>query len=50
MSEPKKCAHVGCSCIVADGSKYCSQICEDSVGVTQLQCDCKHPGCSAQLV
>jgi hypothetical protein len=49
MSEPKKCAHEGCTCLVADGAKYCSQICEDSVGVTQLQCDCKHPGCGAQL-
>jgi len=45
MSEPKKCAHSTCSCICTDGKKYCSQICEDSQGVTELKCDCKHPEC-----
>jgi hypothetical protein len=49
MSEPKKCAHSSCTCVVTDGAKYCSQICEDSVGVTALTCDCKHAACSSEL-
>ena len=50
MADPKKCAHETCSCIVPEGGKYCSQICEDSTGVTGLGCDCKHPACSGELV
>ena len=46
MSEPKKCARSICSCVVPDGEKYCSQMCEDSKGFTEIKCDCKHPGCS----
>jgi hypothetical protein len=49
MSDSKKCAHESCTCLVTGGAKYCSQICEDSVGVTSFKCDCKHPGCSAGL-
>jgi hypothetical protein len=49
MSEPKKCAHANCSCIVPEGKKFCSEICEDSAGVTALGCDCKHPACSGEL-
>jgi hypothetical protein len=45
MSETKKCAHESCSCVVSEGQKFCSQICEDSVGVASIKCDCKHPGC-----
>ena len=47
MSESKKCAHGPCSCVVPEGKKYCSQMCEDSKGVTSIKCDCKHAGCSA---
>jgi hypothetical protein len=46
MSESKKCAHAACSCMVSDGKKYCSQMCEDSKGMTTLKCNCKHEGCS----
>jgi hypothetical protein len=46
MSEAKKCAHTACSCTVPDGKKYCSQMCEDSAGVTSLTCHCKHAECS----
>ncbi len=49
MSDPKKCAHTSCSCVCADGKKYCSQICEDSAVTTSLSCDCDHPGCSGKL-
>ncbi len=44
-SEPKKCGHASCTCMVADGKKYCCQMCEDSKKVTDLKCDCKHPAC-----
>lgn len=43
---PKKCAHASCSCTVPAGQKFCCQMCEDSKDVTDLSCDCKHPGCS----
>ena len=44
--EVKNCAHEGCKCLARDGEKYCSQYCEDSKGVTTLQCDCGHPACT----
>lgn len=47
MAESKKCAHMACVCMVSDGKKYCSQMCEDSKKVTSIKCDCKHPACSA---
>ncbi len=46
MSETKKCAHASCSCLVPVAQKFCSQICEDSVGVMSIKCDCKHPACA----
>jgi hypothetical protein len=49
MSDPKKCAHKTCTCLVSDDKKYCSEICADSTKVTELGCDCKHPGCSGEL-
>ena len=45
MAEMKKCAHEGCSCMVAEGEKYCSTYCEDTKDVVALSCDCKHIGC-----
>jgi hypothetical protein len=50
MSEAKKCAHEFCTCVCTDGKKYCSQICEDSVGVQALKCDCKHPTCGGDTL
>lgn len=46
--ETKKCAHPACSCTVTGGAKFCSQICEDSKGMIELKCDCKHPGCAGE--
>lgn len=46
--ETKKCAHEPCTCMAAEKSKYCSQFCEDSKGVTALKCDCGHAGCSTK--
>ena len=45
MAEPTKCAHTACTCVCSDGKKYCSQICEDSKGMLEIKCDCKHPEC-----
>ena len=45
---PKKCAHSCCGCTVADGKKYCSQLCEDSKSYTELTCHCGHEACSAK--
>ena len=48
-SDAKKCGHELCSCMVT-GKKYCSQSCEDNVGVTTLACDCSHTGCTGHAV
>jgi len=50
MSDTKKCAHPICSCHVSGDAKFCSQLCEDSVGIQSLKCDCKHPGCSGEAL
>ena len=44
----EKCAHPSCKCTVAPGGrygKYCSEFCQEAKGMTELKCDCKHPGC-----
>ena len=48
-NEAKHCARTGCTCLVGDDKKYCSQICEDQVGSASISCDCKHPACSGEL-
>jgi len=47
MTDSKKCAHAGCSCMAPEGKKFCSQMCEDSKGTTTLKCHCGHSGCDA---
>ncbi len=47
MAETKKCAHPRCSCMVTE-KKYCSQMCEYSIGTTTLGCDCPHEGCAGR--
>ncbi len=49
MSEAKKCAHEGCSCVCTDGKKFCSQVCQDSSGRIELSCNCPHPECTGKL-
>ncbi len=44
--ENQKCAHPACSCSVADGKKYCSPVCEDAKGMTELTCQCEHGNCT----
>jgi hypothetical protein len=48
MTDPQKCAHPACTCRVpADGpfGKFCSEHCQEAKDLTELKCDCKHPGC-----
>jgi hypothetical protein len=42
----QKCKHPACLCNVAEGTKYCSQRCEDAAGEVEISCDCGHPGCA----
>jgi hypothetical protein len=48
MTESTKCAHQACKCLVPTDSphgKYCSEHCKEAVALSELKCDCKHPGC-----
>jgi hypothetical protein len=47
--ETKKCAHELCSCVAAEGSKYCSLSCEESKDTTEIACECGHPGCKGAV-
>jgi hypothetical protein len=44
----KKCAHPACSCVAREGSKYCSQYCQDSGGTMEISCGCGHKGCAVE--
>lgn len=47
-TDTNKCAHPACNCTVAKGGqfgKYCSEHCKEAGKITELHCDCKHPGC-----
>ena len=48
MTDPNKCAHPACRCLVAkDGAhgKYCSEHCKEAADATELRCDCQHVSC-----
>ena len=40
-----KCAHLGCNCAPAPGTKFCSEYCERAGDVIEIRCGCPHPGC-----
>jgi hypothetical protein len=45
---PAKCAHPACSCTVTEKGefgKYCSEHCKEAGKITELRCQCRHPGC-----
>jgi len=42
-----KCAHPACSCLVPEGTEYCSNYCHDTGKDTELACNCGHKGCQA---
>jgi hypothetical protein len=48
MTDPDKCAHPACKCLVPkDGAhgKYCSEHCKEAADTTELRCDCQHLLC-----
>ena len=47
MAEKKieKCAHPGCNCPAAPGSKYCGAYCEGSANRPSIACNCRHAEC-----
>ena len=45
---PELCAHTGCNCTHAAGSKYCSPYCEAAGSTLELACNCGHPGCGVE--
>ncbi|HKS43130.1 MAG TPA: hypothetical protein VJX74_21125 [Blastocatellia bacterium] len=45
----KTCDHEICNCTASDDSDYCSPYCQAASGTTELACNCKHPGCAAEL-
>ena len=48
MTDVEKCAHAACKCLVPENSphgKFCSVHCATAKGVSELKCDCGHPGC-----
>jgi len=48
QTEPKKCAHVPCSCNASD--KYRSQACKEAgSNETEIACPCGCPSCGAQI-
>jgi metallothionein len=50
MSDKKKCAHPACSCIPPEHHVYCSQNCQDTKSMTELVCQCDHPGCQGEAL
>ena len=49
----EKCAHESCVCLVPEDGKfgaYCSAHCQDAKDLSELRCECGHPGCAANIV
>ena len=42
-----KCVHGACDCPAEQGSKYCSEYCENAERskVMEIGCGCEHPAC-----
>ena len=48
----EKCAHDSCVCLVPENGKfgaYCSAHCQDAKDLSELRCECGHPGCAANM-
>jgi hypothetical protein len=47
MTDPKKCAHPVCKCMVTgdEFGDYCSAHCEEAKEMAELQCECGHNVC-----
>ena len=45
-SQPLKCAHQSCSCMITEVQKWCSTSCMNAEAVAQnIQCECGHSEC-----
>jgi hypothetical protein len=44
-----KCAHPACNCEAREGEDYCSNYCQDAGSLTELACNCPHPGCREEM-
>ena len=49
MANNEKCAHPACNCPAPQGEKYCSNYCHDMRQLTELACNCGHPGCAEEM-
>ena len=48
MTDPNKCAHPACHCVVTKTGaygKHCSEHCKEAAATTELRCDCQHLPC-----
>ena len=48
MTNPQKCAHPACECMVAakgQYGKYCSEECKRAGQISELHCNCQHIDC-----
>jgi hypothetical protein len=53
MSDPHKCAHPACNCVVSTDAahgKYCSEYCKEAAHETEIRCDCQHSPCRLSVV
>lgn len=41
----KRCAHIGCACLMQDDEDFCSEACEGANGGA---CPCGHLACEAE--
>jgi hypothetical protein len=50
MNATLKCAHPACNCVPAEGKEFCSEVCRDAKGITELACQCQHSVCQGQAL
>ena len=49
-TEPRKCAHQTCRCMVSEGKNFCGPWCEATKhSADGAVCDCSHPACHEKL-
>jgi len=50
VAKSEKCAHPSCVCMVGEHGEfgaYCSAHCRAAKDVSEIRCECGHPGCVA---
>jgi hypothetical protein len=46
----EKCQHPACNCVPPEGESFCSVSCKDAGEITELVCQCGHPGCQGEAL